>query len=194
MNIHRSCQRRACLRDGCALTETEYHTGGEATTAAQAICGICLSLYGGLVPDIISPTESSTVTVYEGERATTHITAKNAASYRWMMSTDGGNSWNECGGDIPSLTTAPVTLKDSGLRCLCVVTGSGAAAGQSGIGNPPDGAPTALSPVFALEVLQREALPQTGDDSRPGLWLALGLISAAALAVFCLRGRKNGRA
>ena len=34
-------------------------------------------------------------------------------------------------------------------------------------------------------------LPQTGDSARPGLWLLLGLISAAGLATLILRGRKS---
>ena len=34
-------------------------------------------------------------------------------------------------------------------------------------------------------------LPQTGDSSRPGLWLLLGLISTAGLAMLILRGRKS---
>ena len=34
-------------------------------------------------------------------------------------------------------------------------------------------------------------LPQTGDSSRPGLWLMLGLVSAAGLAALILRGRKS---
>ena len=34
-------------------------------------------------------------------------------------------------------------------------------------------------------------LPQTGDSSRPGLWLLLGLLSTAGLATLILRGRKS---
>lgn len=52
-----------------------------------------------------------------------------------------------------------------------------------------------LSPfTITWERFPEVNLPQTGDSSRPGLWLALGLISAAALAAFALRGRKNGKA
>ena len=39
----------------------------------------------------------------------------------------------------------------------------------------------------------KEDLPQTGDGSRPDLWLLLGLLSTAGLATLILRGRK-GRA
>ena len=54
---------------------------------------------------------------------------------------------------------------------------------------------SSLSPfTITWERFPEVNLPQTGDSSRPGLWLALGLVSAAALAAFALRGRKNGKA
>ena len=54
---------------------------------------------------------------------------------------------------------------------------------------------SSLSPfTITWERFPEVNLPQTGDSSRPALWLALGLVSAAALAAFALRGRKNGKA
>lgn len=51
---------------------------------------------------------------------------------------------------------------------------------------------SSLSPfTITWERFPEISLPQTGDSSRSGLWLALGLISAAALAAILLRGRKR---
>ncbi|MGN1368395.1 MAG: LPXTG cell wall anchor domain-containing protein, partial [Aristaeellaceae bacterium] len=51
---------------------------------------------------------------------------------------------------------------------------------------------SSLSPfTITWERFPEVSLPQTGDSSRPGLWLALGLACAAALAVILLRGRKS---
>lgn len=166
---------RTCQRDGCTQTETEYHTGGKATTTEQAICDFCLSPYGGLVPDITSPAVDTTVTVYEGEQATMSITAKNAAAYQWYMSTDGGVSWIGCGTDSPSYTTSPAKMENSGYLYKCVVAGTTEPKKQS------DKSLSAESPVFTLEVIHKDVIPQTGDSSRLTVWLALLCVSCAGL-------------
>ncbi|MGN0995622.1 MAG: InlB B-repeat-containing protein, partial [Candidatus Ventricola sp.] len=51
---------------------------------------------------------------------------------------------------------------------------------------------SSLSPfTITWERFPEVNLPQTGDSSHPGLWLALGLASIAALAALALRGRKS---
>ena len=206
---------RTCQRDGCTQTEPEYHTGGEATTTRQAICEVCLSPYGGLVPDITSPTENRTVTVYEGERATMRITAKNAAAYQWYMSTDGGVSWTECGENSPIYTTSPAKLENNGYQYMCVVTGSNELMGEEDKEElppeeeiPPGVAEMSLrrrsrstddaaqgevrqaeSPVFTLEVIRKDAIPQTGDSSHLMGWLAL--LGVCGAGMLCLNRRRK---
>lgn len=206
---------RTCENEDCGKTETDYHTGGEATTTEQAVCEVCHNPYGGLVPDITSPAEDTTVTVYVGERATIRITAKNAAAYQWYMSTDNGNSWSACGGDSPAYTTSPAKMENNGYQYMCVVTGSNELKGQADKEElppedelPPEGAqmslrsrsrstddglpdkgPSAESPIFTLEVIRRDAIPQTGDSSRLTGWLAL--LGACCVCLLCLNRRRG---
>lgn len=200
---------RMCQRDGCTQTEPGYHTGGEATTTEQAVCDVCHSPYGGLVPDITSPMENRTVTVYEGERATMTITAKNAVAYQWFMSTNGGVSWTACGGNSPAYTTSPAKMENSGYQYMCVVTGSTELKGQPDKEEiPPEGAQMSLrsrsrstddglpdkglsveSPIFTLEVIRKDAIPQTGDSSRLAGWAAL--LGACCAGLWCLSRRRR---
>ena len=130
-------------------------------------------------PVITSPAQDKTVTVYEGERATMAITAQHAAAYQWQMSTDGGASWTDCGSDSPAHTTAPAKLADNGTRYRCTVTSSGAASAPL----------TAESPVFTLRVIQKDALPQTGDSSRPVAWVAL--LGACCVGLWYMHRRRR---
>lgn len=146
-------------------------------------------------PVITSPAEDTTVTVYEGEQATMTIAAKNAAAYQWFMSTDGGASWTECGTNSPTYTTSPTKLENNGYQYMCVVTGSNELDKEELPPKeeiPPEGAvmslrsrsrstddgltgntPAVESPIFTLEVIRKDVIPQTGDTSRPAAWLAL---------------------
>ena len=165
-------------------------------------------------PVITSPAEDTTVTVYEGEQATMTIAAKNAAAYQWTMSTDGGASWTECGTDSPTYTTSPTKLENNGYQYMCVVTGlneldkeelppkeeippEGAgmslrSRSRSTDDGLPDNAPATESPIFTLEVIRKDAIPQTGDSSHLTLWLAL-LGGSAACVAACCRSRKSAR-
>ena len=164
-------------------------------------------------PVITSPTENRTVTVYEGEPATMTITAENAVAYQWFMSTDGGNSWTACGENSPAYTTSPTKMEHSGYQYMCVVTGSPEPKGAEDKEElppeelPPEGAQMSLrsratddgltgpmeeSPIFTLEVIRKDAIPQTGDSSRMGLWLTLA--GGCVLALACIGLRRGKRA
>ena len=165
-------------------------------------------------PVITSPAEDTTVTVYEGEQATMTIAAKNAAAYQWTMSTDGGVSWTECGTDSPTYTTSSTKLENNGYQYMCVVTGlneldkeeqppkeeippedavlSLRSRSRSTDDGLPDNAPATESPIFTLEVIRKDAIPQTGDSSHLTLWLAL-LGGSAACVAACCRRRRSAR-
>lgn len=164
-------------------------------------------------PVITSPTENHTVTVYEGEPATMTITAENAVAYQWFMSTDGGNSFTACGENSPAYTTSPTKMEHSGYQYMCVVTGSPEPKGAEDKEElppeelPPEGAQMSLrsratddgltgpmeeSPIFTLEVIRKDAIPQTGDSSRMGLWLTLA--GSCVLALACIGLRRGKRA
>ena len=162
-------------------------------------------------PVITSPAEDTTVTVYEGEQATMTIAAKNAAAYQWFMSTDGGASWTECGTNSPTYTTSPTKLENNGYQYMCVVTGSNELDKEEQPPKeeiPPEGAvmslrsrsrstddglpgntPAVESPVFTLEVIRKDAIPQTGDSSRPAAWLAL--LGACCAGLWCVSRRRG---
>lgn len=162
-------------------------------------------------PVITSPAEDTTVTVYEGEQATMTIAAKNAAAYQWFMSTDGGASWTECGTNSPTYTTSPTKLENNGYQYMCVVTGSNELDKEELPPKeeiPPEGAvmslrsrsrstddgltgntPAVESPVFTLEVIRKDAIPQTGDSSRPAAWLAL--LGACCAGLWCVSRRRG---
>ena len=161
-------------------------------------------------PVITSPAEDTTVTVYEGEQATMTIEAENAAAYQWYMSTDGGMNWTECGTNSPTYTTSPTKLENNGYQYMCVVTGLNELDKEELPPKeeiPPEGAQMSLrsratddgltgpmeeSPIFTLEVIRKDAIPQTGDSSHLTLWLAL-LGGSAACVAACCRRRRSAR-
>ena len=156
------------------------------------------------VPVITAPAENTTITVYEGEQATMSITAKNAVAYQWYMSTDGGVSWSDCGTNSPAYITAPTKLENNGYQYMCVVTGSNELDKEE---LPPDAVmslrsrsrskddglldkgPAVESPIFTLQVIRKDAIPQTGDTSRPAAWLAL--LGACCAGLWCVSRRRR---
>ena len=127
------------------------------------------------------------------------------------MSTDGGVSWTECGTDSPTYTTSPTKLENNGYQYMCVVTGlneldkeeqppkeeippEGAvlslrSRSRSTDDGLPDNAPATESPIFTLEVIRKDAIPQTGDSSRPAAWLAL--LGACCAGLWCVSRRRG---
>ena len=160
--------------DNAALTGSPVTAIGAGETGVKKLWASWSA-----TPVITSPAQDKTVTVYEGERATMAITAQHAAAYQWQMSTDGGASWTDCGSDSPAHTTAPAKLADNGTRYRCTVTSSGAASAPL----------TAESPVFTLRVIQKDALPQTGDSSRPVAWVAL--LGACCVGLWYMHRRRR---
>ena len=120
------------------------------------------------------------------------------------MSTNGGVSWSDCGTNSPAYTTAPTKLENNGYQYMCVVTGSNELDKEE---LPPDAVmslrsrsrskddglldkgPAVESPIFTLQVIRKDAIPQTGDTSRPAAWLAL--LGACCAGLWCVSRRRR---
>jgi len=154
---------------------TEYAPGAPV----QATVDFVVKAVWELLPDAViqTPDSAQTITVCEGEQASMTIAAENAALYQWQINRNDGSGWkNQQGANRPTYLSSPTELSNNGYRYRCVVTGEN---GQ-----------TVESPVFTLKVLKKPSIPQTGDPSLIGLWLALCLLSCAGMTAIALRGRK----
>lgn len=129
----------------------------------------------GDAPVISEPAEVQTISMEPGSTATMTVSAQGTGglAYQWYISYDGGKTFEAINGATqPSYTTSAVTTENNGYQYYCLVTNL---YGET------------KSPVFTLSVLEPAALPQTGDNSRLALWLAL--LGMAGAAMFMLRKR-----
>lgn len=94
--------------------------------------------------------------------------------YQWQKLNAEGRWVNLPGANQNSYQLPKVTLAQSGLTLRCVVTDE---AGDSVTSD------SAVLSVFSL--------PQTGDETQPALWMLLAVASAALIALFCFRRRKD---
>lgn len=131
-------------------------------------------------PTVISPTDNRELRVVLGGKGTMQITAANAAGYQWYINRNDGNGFTAVNGATgASHTTGGITAGCEGFRYRCVVTGA-------------PGTTPATSPEFVLRIV-KAGLPDTGDSGYPGLWLALALMSAAAVLADRPRRRAGRR-
>lgn len=132
----------------------------------------------GDVPVIISPAKHQEIFAYVGGHATLSVTARDATSYQWYVDRGSGFALID-GATGSSYTTPAAALENDGYRYCCVAVNAYGSSDQS--------------PVFTLRVLEAN-IPDTGDDSRLGLWTALATLSLAALSacwVFWRRKRTD---
>jgi len=133
-------------------------------------------VYTGNLPEIIVPVEQQIVTVHEGQQAVMEVRATNNPSYQWYISYDNGKSWKAIEGATSPVYTSSVTkLSNRGYLYSCKATNS---------------AGSVQSALFTLEVLPQVVLPETGDNSHIGMWLALSLASMAGIALLA-KSRKQ---
>ena len=132
----------------------------------------------GEPPVIIQPTEDLTVTAVVGTQQTLTVEAINADTYQWYINRNDGLGYVEIEGATgPSYTTSTLKLENDGFTYICVARN---AYGED------------TSPVFTLEVIKPISLPQTGDNSRLGLWMALWLVSSLG-GIALIQCRKKSR-
>jgi hypothetical protein len=67
------------------------------------------------------PTNQSTTV---GNTATFNVTASNAVSYQWQISTNGGGTWSNIGTNTNSYTTPSATLLMNGYQYRVIITGT----------------------------------------------------------------------
>lgn len=94
--------------------------------------------------------------------------------YQWQKLNAEGRWVDLPGANQNSYQLSKVTLAQSGLTLLCLVTDE---AGDSVTSD------SAVLSVFSL--------PQTGDETQPALWMLLAVASAALIALLCFRRRKD---
>lgn len=146
-------------------------TGGTQVTA-DTFFSVSTTIYAQWtyipVPPVIdSPAADTIVEVYEGQTAQMTVVSQNATSYQWFINRNDGAGFVEYDGStLATHTTAAVKPENDGFRYYCLVTNA-------------DG--SVRSHVFTLKVLEQIDLPQTGDNSHVGVWMAMCLLSMVGI-------------
>ena len=112
------------------------------------------------------------VTTEAGKEATFTVQATGTGlTYQWQQQVNG--SWVDMPGETADTLTVSATTENSGSVYRCKVTSSYGT--------------TVTSDTVTLTVVAKVELPQTGDASRPWLWLTL--MCASLLGLTILRRR-----
>ncbi|CAM3575751.1 Outer membrane autotransporter barrel [Flavobacterium saliperosum S13] len=70
---------------------------------------------------VVQPADQSATV---GNTVTFSVTASNATAYQWQVSTNGGTSWTNIGGDSNSYTTPAATLAMNGYQYQVIISGT----------------------------------------------------------------------
>lgn len=99
---------------------TYYVRGFNGTCWSSGTVSQAVTVINGVAISVQPANQSTTV----GNTATFSVTASNAASYQWQVSTNGGSTWTNVGGNSNSYTTPAGTLAMSGYQYQVIVTGN----------------------------------------------------------------------
>ena len=146
----------------------------------------------GSRPVFTQPAGAQTVTVAAGQTGTLRAAATDALVYQWYVNRNDGAGYVAVSGATGvTYTTSAATVENDGYTYYCEATNAFG---------------TTSSPVFTLRVTAEpeptpgtdgdgnsEPVPETGDGSRPALWLTLALVSLCGLGALTF-GRRRGAA
>ena len=166
-----------------------YRTGHQDVTMDAA-----LHVYfdSGSRPVFTQPAGAQTVTVAAGQTGTLRAAATDALVYQWYVNRNDGAGYVAVPGATgATYTTGATAVENDGYTYYCEATNTFG---------------TTSSPVFTLRVTAEpeptpgtdgdgnsEPVPETGDGSRPALWLTLALVSLCGLGALTF-GRRRGAA
>uniref|UniRef100_UPI00404B6294 T9SS sorting signal type C domain-containing protein n=1 Tax=Flavobacterium sp. TaxID=239 RepID=UPI00404B6294 len=105
------------------------------------------------------PTNQSTTV---GNTATFNVTASNAVSYQWQVSTNGGGTWSTTGTNTNSYTTPSTTLVMNGYQYRVIITGTAPCANVT-------------SSVATLSVTTGPCLSEGFESGAPSGWIINGV-------------------
>ncbi|MDD3334240.1 MAG: putative Ig domain-containing protein [Eubacteriales bacterium] len=177
------------VTDGAGGTTTRYTTPN-TTTAMNGYQYRCI-VSNGVSPNATSngatlmtiakpsiTTQPIDQYVVVGQQATFTLAATgDGLTYQWYINRNDGLGWQKSSGKTgTSQTTAPVTLENNGYQYGCLLTDAHGNTLRSGI------ATLYISPAVVP--------PQTGDNSKPLLWLGMCLLSGLGLRLIIRKKRR----
>jgi hypothetical protein len=122
-------QTSATGTDQTFATTAPYSATSNGTYYVRAFNGTCWS--SGTVSQAVTVVNAVAISLQPanqsatvGNTATFTVTATNASSYQWQVSTNGGSTWTNVGTNSNSYTTPATTLAMSGYQYQVVVTGN----------------------------------------------------------------------
>jgi hypothetical protein len=122
-------QTSATGTDQTFATTAPYSVSSNGTYYVRAFNGTCWS--SGTVSQAVTVVNAVAISVQPANQSTTvgntatfNVTATNAASYQWQVSTNGGSTWTNVGTNSNSYTTPATTLAMSGYQYQVIVTGN----------------------------------------------------------------------
>lgn len=158
----------AAMLDGIYLRCVVYNSIGRVTSNA-------VQLHVATAPSITAQPSDKTAAAGKTATFSAAATGGPAPTYQWQVNR--GSGWSDiAGADEASYTTAKVELLNDGYEYRVVVTNM---------------AGSAASNAAKLHVIENADIPTTGDTARPGLWIAVGLLSLGGLCALVLSVRKR---